>query len=124
MSAGAGGASTDETVKVAVRCRPPNSKEEREGRKNCVDVNGALGQVAIRNPADPSDVKTFTFDNVYDPDSIQKSLYEETAFPLVENVLSGYNGTIFACECHDADLACAFIRGMCQMPLTGCGRQR
>jgi kinesin family protein 3/17 len=110
MSAGAGGgASTDETVKVAVRCRPPNSKEEREGRKNCVDVNGALGQVAIRNPADPSDVKTFTFDNVYDPDSIQKSLYEETAFPLVENVLSGYNGTIFACECHDADPACAFI---------------
>lgn len=95
-SGGAGGASSaSETVKVAVRCRPPNSKEEREGRKNCVDVNSSLGQIAIRNPAD-GDVKTFTFDSVYDPASTQKAVYEETAFPLVENVLAGYNGTIFA----------------------------
>ena len=29
-------------------------------------------------------------------DSSQKQIYDETAFPLVESVLNGYNGTIFA----------------------------
>ena len=39
--------------------------------------------------------KTFTFDNVYDDDSVQKDVYDETAFPLVKSVMEGYNGTIF-----------------------------
>jgi len=90
----------DETVKVVVRCRPPNSKETSEGRKNCVIVHSAEGQLAITNPSTEGsaapDVKTFSFDSVYDPDSTQKQVYEETAFPLVESVLTGYNGTIFA----------------------------
>lgn len=36
--------------------------------------------------------KTFTFDNVYDDDSLQKDVYDETAFPLVKSVMEGYNG--------------------------------
>jgi kinesin family protein 3/17 len=40
--------------------------------------------------------KPFTFDGVYPPDASQRQLYDETAFPLVESVLEGYNGTIFA----------------------------
>jgi len=40
--------------------------------------------------------KTFTYDNVYDDDSLQKDVYNETAFPLVKSVMEGYNGTIFA----------------------------
>lgn len=40
--------------------------------------------------------KAFTFDGVYSPDSSQRQVYDETAFPLVESVLEGYNGTIFA----------------------------
>ncbi len=85
-----------ETVKVAVRCRPPNAKEEREGRKNCVDINSALGQVVIRNSSADGDVKTFTFDSVYDPASTQKAVYEETAFPLVEIVLEFLIGNFFS----------------------------
>ncbi|RYG55449.1 hypothetical protein EON66_05290 [archaeon] len=42
------------------------------------------------------DVKSFSFDAVYDATSTQKVVYEETAFGLVESVLQGYNGTIFA----------------------------
>ena len=33
---------------------------------------------------------------MYDTDSEQKDVYDESAFPLVESVIEGYNGTIFA----------------------------
>jgi len=33
---------------------------------------------------------------VYGVDSTQREVYDETAFPLVESVLGGFNGTIFA----------------------------
>lgn len=38
----------------------------------------------------------FTFDRVFGPDSIQEELYNYAAKPVVEDVLKGYNGTIFA----------------------------
>lgn len=38
----------------------------------------------------------FTFDSVYDWNSNQDDLYENTVKPLVYSVLDGYNGTIFA----------------------------
>ena len=41
-------------------------------------------------------VKNFTFDSVYDDGSTQREVYDETAFPLVESVIEGCNGTIFA----------------------------
>lgn len=40
--------------------------------------------------------KTFAYDAVYGVDSLQQSVYDESAFPLVESVIEGYNGTIFA----------------------------
>jgi kinesin family member 15 len=38
----------------------------------------------------------FTFDSVYGSDSIQQEVYDEGGFSLVESVISGYNGTMFA----------------------------
>jgi len=40
--------------------------------------------------------KTFTYDAVYGDNSLQSEIYDESAFPLVESVIEGYNGTIFA----------------------------
>ncbi len=40
--------------------------------------------------------KTFTFDNVFDWNSTQSDVYTETAKPIVDSVLEGYNGTVFA----------------------------
>ena len=40
--------------------------------------------------------KTFTFDNVFDWNSSQTAVYTETAKPIVDSVLEGYNGTVFA----------------------------
>lgn len=46
------------------------------------------------NSSEPA--KQFAFDSVYGVDSTQNQVYDESAFPLVEQVLAGYNGTIFA----------------------------
>ena len=40
--------------------------------------------------------KAFTFDGVFDDDSTQQAVYEQTAHSLVQSVSEGYNGTIFA----------------------------
>ncbi|XP_071851359.1 kinesin-II 95 kDa subunit-like [Apostichopus japonicus] len=87
-----------ESVKVVVRCRPLNSKETKAGHKRVVDMDGKRGLVEIRNPnAAPNEPpKTFTFDSIYDWNSKQRDLYDETFRPLVESVLNGFNGTIFA----------------------------
>uniref|UniRef100_A0A673HDK1 Kinesin-like protein n=1 Tax=Sinocyclocheilus rhinocerous TaxID=307959 RepID=A0A673HDK1_9TELE len=87
-----------EAVKVVVRCRPLNRKEESMGYEHIVQMDVKLGQVALRNPkAGPGELlKTFTFDAVYDACSKQSDLYDETVRPLIDSVLRGFNGTIFA----------------------------
>lgn len=87
-----------ECVKVVVRCRPMDQKETSAGHERVVEMNTKRGTVELKNPkAGQSDVKkNFTFDTVYDWNSKQRDLYEETFRDLVENVLNGFNGTIFA----------------------------
>jgi hypothetical protein len=88
-----------ETVKVVVRCRPMNTREKNDGRRPVVECNSDLSMVTISNPdsaALSAEPKSFSFDAVYDEMSAQKAVYDETAYPLVESVLAGYNGTIFA----------------------------
>ncbi|XP_068609635.1 kinesin-like protein KIF3C [Brachionichthys hirsutus] len=89
-----------ESVKVVVRCRPLNHKEESSGPAGgvVVQMDVRLGQVILRNPRAPASEpqKTFTFDAVYDASSKQRDLYEESVRPLIDSVLAGFNGTIFA----------------------------
>lgn len=90
---------SSESVKVVVRCRPLNKKEESNGPAGgIVQMDLRLGQVILRNPraAASEPQKTFTFDAVYDANSEQRDLYDESVRPLVESVLAGFNGTIFA----------------------------
>eukprot|EP01138_Halocafeteria_seosinensis_P006256 gb/GECG01006397.1/.p1 GENE.gb/GECG01006397.1/~~gb/GECG01006397.1/.p1 ORF type:complete len:893 (+),score=173.61 gb/GECG01006397.1/:1-2679(+) len=87
-----------EAVRVVVRARPMNDKEISESRKNILNVDTSLGAVQIHNPREDEEqeAKQFTYDIVYDENSTQRSVYEEVGFPLVESVMSGYNGTMFA----------------------------
>ncbi|XP_006792792.1 kinesin-like protein KIF3C isoform X2 [Neolamprologus brichardi] len=90
---------SSESVKVVVRCRPLSRKEESNGPAGgIVQMDLRLGQVILRNPrAPPSEPqKTFTFDAVYDANSKQRELYDESVRPLIDSVLEGFNGTIFA----------------------------
>ena len=40
--------------------------------------------------------KSYTYDRVFKPDSQQEEVYEHSAKHIVQDVLSGYNGTVFA----------------------------
>ncbi|XP_051913806.1 kinesin-like protein KIF3B [Hippocampus zosterae] len=90
---------SSESVKVVVRCRPMNEKELAATYDCVVSVDVKFGQIIVRNPREASAgelPKVFTFDSVYDCNSKQLDLYDETFRPLVDSVLQGFNGTIFA----------------------------
>ncbi|XP_078333667.1 osmotic avoidance abnormal protein 3-like isoform X3 [Crassostrea virginica] len=89
--------SDGETVKVIVRCRPMNTREKDLKCTTVVAMEGKRGQCSIRNPDDKkAPPKMFTFDGAYFVDSTTENIYNEIAYPLVEGVTEGYNGTIFA----------------------------
>ncbi|WAR00300.1 KIF3A-like protein [Mya arenaria] len=77
----------NDCVRVCVRCRPLNEKEKGQG---FVQV------VHSKESARGEPPKTYSFDNVYAPDAKQVDIYNESARPIVDFVLEGYNGTIFA----------------------------
>mmetsp|Transcript_9520 Transcript_9520/g.18042 ORF Transcript_9520/g.18042 Transcript_9520/m.18042 type:complete len:1135 (-) Transcript_9520:195-3599(-) len=85
-----------EAVKVVVRCRPMNTKEKNLGCDKIVKVHRDIFQIQLVKADDPDGTKSFTFDSVFDDDSTQEGVYQDTAFPLVHSVMDGYNGTIFA----------------------------
>eukprot|EP00118_Oscarella_pearsei_P008576 m.45101 g.45101 ORF g.45101 m.45101 type:complete len:96 (+) comp33564_c0_seq7:215-502(+) len=59
-------------------------------------MNVGRGNVKVENPKmlkkSGEGHKEFTFDAVYDWNSKQMDLYNETFRPIVESVLEGYNG--------------------------------
>lgn len=70
--------------------RPLNSQELRSQIVvECVNSR----EVSVR---DKSQTKTFQFDRVFGPDSKQVDVYKSVVNPLIEEVLQGYNCTVFA----------------------------
>ncbi len=61
-------------------------------------VNETTGAIDVRPLHNTNDdtTKTFTFDYVFGPNSKQVDIYNLVARPIVDAVLEGYNGTIFA----------------------------
>ena len=86
-----------ENIRVVVRCRPMSESEVDQSHSNIVEIEGATGGIAILSRKSSGENKReFTFDSVYDWNSKQIDVYLETIHPIVESVLQGYNGTIFA----------------------------
>uniref|UniRef100_A0A8D0A571 Kinesin-like protein n=1 Tax=Sander lucioperca TaxID=283035 RepID=A0A8D0A571_SANLU len=87
----------NDNVKVVVRCRPFNQKEKMMSHKQAVIVDENRGTITVNKLETPHEPpKTFTFDTVFGPDSKQLDVYNLTARPIIDSVLEGYNGTIFA----------------------------
>ena len=83
-----------ECVKVAIRVRPMNKHEKEQKSTLCVDVDTANNTVAVNSTK--GETKTFQFDYVYPMDTTQRDIYDQVAFPIVDSIFQGYNGTIFA----------------------------
>ena len=91
-------APADERVRVVVRCRPMSSGEESDGRGVVVEVDATARTVGVSKPTGGpgAEPKVFTFDATYGPNATQLGIYEESARPIIQAALDGYNGTIFA----------------------------
>eukprot|EP00794_Sanderia_malayensis_P007023 gene7023-7811_t len=63
-----------------------------------VKVDEVRGSITLANPdsrgREPP--KVYTFDRVFAPDCKQTDVYNDGARPIVDSVIEGYNGTIFA----------------------------
>jgi len=61
-----------ECVKVAVRCRPMNSKEIERGSVEVVSVNESEKTITLNQPGERADARKFTYDYVYGVNSTQQ----------------------------------------------------
>ncbi|KAF3164131.1 kinesin motor protein cin8 [Orbilia oligospora] len=91
--------SPDETnVQVVVRCRGRNEREIQENSAVILSTPGgprgnevlvSMGPMSLSN-------KTYMFDRVFGPEADQSMIYDDVVAPILEEVLAGYNCTIFA----------------------------
>ncbi|PPD88503.1 hypothetical protein GOBAR_DD14592 [Gossypium barbadense] len=84
-------------VQVILRCRPLSAEEMRIHTPVVISCNESRREVcAVQNIANKQIDRTFLFDKVFGPSSQQKELFELAVSPIVNEVLEGYNCTIFA----------------------------
>ncbi|XP_067935963.1 kinesin-like protein KIF11-B [Watersipora subatra] len=82
---------------VAVRCRPMNGTELAERSWSIVETDNENKSVSVRErPQVGAPTKTFTFDKVFGTTSKQIDVYKSVVEPAIEEVIMGYNCTIFA----------------------------
>jgi len=84
-------------VKVVVRVRPLFGKEINEGREKIVTMDMQRGVAILSKPGGSErDQKDFAFDAVFDETVSQQKIFEDAALEIVESVMDGFNGTVFA----------------------------
>ncbi|GMI86984.1 Arabidopsis thaliana KINESIN Ungrouped clade, gene A, ARMADILLO REPEAT-CONTAINING KINESIN 1 [Hibiscus trionum] len=82
-------------VRVAVRLRPRNAEDLSEADfPDSVELHPELKRLKLRKNNWNSE--SYKFDEVFTETASQKRVYEVVAKPVVESVLSGYNGTVMA----------------------------
>ncbi|GAA5981651.1 hypothetical protein JCM11641_003933 [Rhodosporidiobolus odoratus] len=86
-------------IKVVCRFRPPNAREVAEGGGESIvriDDEGTnvklSGQEGMKGP----DAQGFTFDRVFQMETKQEEVFEYGVKGIVDDVMDGYNGTVFA----------------------------
>ncbi|XP_031552052.1 kinesin-like protein KIF28P [Actinia tenebrosa] len=103
-----------ESVKVAVRVRPFNSREKDRGAKCCLDMMGALTQIRDPEAGAGAPPKDFTFDFSYwshdgwkedengylhpanDKYADQRKVFDDLGAGVLKNAFEGFNCSLFA----------------------------
>ena len=86
---------TSGNVSVMCRFRPLNEKEKLQSKDLCVDFKDNQ-EISIKSTAENNNIYKFSFDRIFDMNSTQKEVYDAAAKPIIDSVLEGFNGTIFA----------------------------
>ncbi|KAK5130392.1 hypothetical protein LTR08_002139 [Meristemomyces frigidus] len=89
--------SEETNIHVVVRCRGRNDREVRENSGVVVSTEGVKGK-KLELSMGPSALsnKTYQFDKVFSPAADQGMLFDEVVAPIMDEVLAGFNCTIFA----------------------------
>jgi len=85
-------------VNVVCRVRPTNKKELEMNLGTCVEFNDEKTislKTSANSEAGPGNQK-FVFDRVFPMNCTQENIYHFAAKPVVNSVLEGFNGTVFA----------------------------
>ncbi|KAG9341824.1 hypothetical protein JZ751_018546 [Albula glossodonta] len=85
-------------IQVVVRCRPLNSIERKSAAHGVLDCDQGRKEVVVRTGGfgDKGARKTYTFDMVFGPSAKQIEVYRSVVFPILDEVIMGYNCTVFA----------------------------
>ena len=73
--------------------RPRNCAEIKCGSPSIVECDAKKGEIHAKQELT---TKTFTYDRVFGPHSKQIEVYRSVVAPLLDEVLMGYNCTVFA----------------------------
>ncbi|CAG9310172.1 unnamed protein product [Blepharisma stoltei] len=87
--------SQDNTL-VLCRFRPHNDFEREFSSKEIVEIAQDSQSVTIFQTKEKGEPLSFPFDYVFDENDTQSTVYEKAARPIVDGVMEGVNGTIFA----------------------------
>ncbi|CAI2369750.1 unnamed protein product [Moneuplotes crassus] len=86
--------SKPESVVVHVRLRPFNSEESKKRHKSAIQVFDAENKsIVVKKDGDK---KRFNFNNLLNQDVTQEEVFNTVGQRVIDGVLNGYNGTIFA----------------------------
>ncbi|KAL2208812.1 kinesin-domain-containing protein [Sarocladium strictum] len=83
---------SNNSIKVVARFRPQNKIELESGGKPIVTFDSEDTCTIDSREAQGS----FTFDRVFGMDSLQQDIFDYSIRPTVDDILNGYNGTVFA----------------------------
>ncbi|KAE8661075.1 hypothetical protein F3Y22_tig00116939pilonHSYRG00145 [Hibiscus syriacus] len=84
-------------VQVLLRCRPFSEDEQRMNVPRVISCNELKREVTVlQNVANKLVDRVFTFDKVFGPKAQQRTIYDQSIAPIVNEVLDGFNCTVFA----------------------------
>ena len=95
----------ESNIQVVIRCRRRNDRELQEASPIIISTEGPRGQNITIETAAPSSIlavvtlpptRTYPFDVVFGPEADQAMVYQDVVHPMLEEVLQGYNCTLFA----------------------------
>jgi len=95
----------ENNIQVAIRCRRRSEREVNDASPIIVQIDGAKSQdISIETSVPTSSfgvvtlppTRKYPFDAVFGPEASQELVYDEVVQPMLEEVLQGYNCTLFA----------------------------
>lgn len=83
-------------IKVFSRFRPFNSKENAANPCKLHRIANNKQLIIKEQKQEKQEEMSFLYDYVFDVDSTQQQVFEQVGYPVLNNIIEGYNGTIMA----------------------------